>query len=338
MYLVILLIGVILFFIYQIFNESGNINPWPEGDNNIPLELVTETNFNKESAAFWQPSSIESLKGSALEAQILYGKDLIAHTAKYLGPKGSVAVISNGMNCQNCHLEAGTKIFGNNYGSVAATFPKFRDRSGSVESVYKRVNDCIERSLNGTALDTASAEMQAIKAYFIFLGKNVEKGTKVKGSGFRDLPFPEHAADPAEGKIVYAAKCASCHMLNGEGIMAASKDEYTYPPLWGRNSFNDAAGLYRISNFAKYIKTNMPLGATHLSTQLTDNEAWNIAAFVNSQPRPHKQTPFDWPDISKKPLDHPFGPYHDGFTERQHKYGPFKPIAEARKRISENKK
>lgn len=31
----------------------------------------------------------------------------------------------------------------------------------------------------------------------------------------------------------------------------------------------------------------------------------------------------DWPDISRKPVDHPFGPYTDGFDERQHKYGPF---------------
>ncbi|MFZ9171713.1 MAG: hypothetical protein ACO210_07135, partial [Sediminibacterium sp.] len=38
---------------------------------------------------------------------VIYGQDLIAHTAKYLGPKGSVAQITNGMNCQNCHLQAG---------------------------------------------------------------------------------------------------------------------------------------------------------------------------------------------------------------------------------------
>src|SRR6476646_8866634 len=37
---------------------------------------------------------------------IRYGKDLIAHTAKYYGKKGIIAPITNGMNCQNCHLEA----------------------------------------------------------------------------------------------------------------------------------------------------------------------------------------------------------------------------------------
>jgi thiosulfate dehydrogenase len=53
---------------------------------------------------------------------------------------------------------------------------------------------------------------------------------------------------------------------------------------------------------------------------------------VNSKPRPSKDLSKDWPNISKKPIDHPFGPYADGFTEVQHKYGPFKPIIEARKK------
>ena len=332
-YVVILVIILLFFLIFQIFNISGEILPWPKGDDPAQIQIIAsvEQFYNNESSDLWQPLSLESIKGSALESQILYGKDLIAHTSKYLGPNGSVAQISNGLNCQNCHLEAGTKIFGNNYGSVASTFPKFRERSGTSESVYKRVNDCLERSLNGSPLDTASAEMQAIKAYFIYLGKNVEKGTKVKGSGFKELAFLDAEANPISGKQVYTQKCASCHQENGLGILASAKDEYTYPPLWGKNSYNDAAGLYRLSNFAKYVKTNMPLGATYLAPQLSDQEAWDLAAYVNSQPRPHKNTPADWPDISKKPIDHPYGPYSDSFSLHQHKYGPFKPIAEARK-------
>ena len=75
----------------------------------------------------------------------------------------------------------------------------------------------------------------------------------------------------------------------------------------------------------------MPLGATYEAPQLTDQEAWDIAAFVNTQVRPHKDAPDDWPDISKKPIDHPVGPYSDSFDAIQHKLGPFKPIADARK-------
>jgi len=45
-------------------------------------------------------------------ALVIYGEELIANTAKYLGPNGSVAQITNGMNCQNCHLNAGKKTCG----------------------------------------------------------------------------------------------------------------------------------------------------------------------------------------------------------------------------------
>ena len=76
----------------------------------------------------------------------------------------------------------------------------------------------------------------------------------------------------------------------------------------------------------------MPFGqADYRHPLLTDEGAWDVAAFVNSMPRPKMDISKDWPDISKKPVDHPFGPYTDGFSEKQHKYGPFKPIKEKAK-------
>jgi thiosulfate dehydrogenase len=286
----------------------------------------------KDTTTYWKAPDVDTITDAKLKAQVTYGKELIAHTAKYLGPNGSVMNISNGMNCQNCHLQAGTVIFGNNYGSVASLYPKFRARSGTIENLYKRVNDCIERSLNGKAIDTLGKEMQAIAAYINFVGSNVAKGKKATGSGLKDLAWLDRAADPEKGTAVYTAKCQSCHQANGEGVFTADKTEYTYPTLWGVNSFNDGAGLYRISNFAKYVKYNMPQGTTYQSPQLTDEEAWDVAAFVISQKRPHINVPKDWPDISKKPVDHPFGPYTDSYTEKQHKYGPFKTLAEEQKK------
>jgi len=288
-----------------------------------------------DTTNYWTAPDINSITDVKQKEQVVYGQELIAHTAKYFGPNGSVLKITNGLNCQNCHLQAGTAVFGNNYGSVASLYPKFRARSGSVENIYKRVNDCFERSLNGKAIDTAGKEMQAIVAYIKFVGSNVAKGKKATGSGFKDLAWLDRAADPEKGQAVYTTKCQSCHQANGEGVFAADKTEYTYPALWGSNSFNDGAGLYRISNFAKYVKYNMPQGVTHVSTQLADEEAWDVAAFVTSQKRPHINVPKDWPDISKKPVDHPFGPYADVFTEKQHKYGPFKPIVEEQKKSEE---
>lgn len=291
-------------------------------------EVAKNEVAKKVAVAWWKAPDLSAISGTKQKEQVEYGKELIAHTAKYLGPRGSVLQISNGLNCQNCHLNAGTAVFGNNYGSVASLYPKFRARSGAIENIYKRVNDCFERSLNGKALDTTGIEMQAIVSYISFVGSNVEKGEKAEGSGFKSLAYLDRAADPEKGIIIYTIKCQSCHQANGEGVLNADKTEYTFPALWGKSSFNDGAGLYRISNFAKYVKFNMPQGATHENPQLTDEEAWDVSAFIIAQSRPHVSTPNDWPDISKKPVDHPFGPYADNFSETQHKYGPFDPIVQ----------
>jgi thiosulfate dehydrogenase len=265
---------------------------------------------------------------------VIYGEDIIANTSKYFGPHGSLAQITNGMNCQNCHLNAGKKNWGNNYSAVFSTYPKFRERSGAIESIYKRVSDCFERSLNGTTIDSASKEYQAIYAYIKWLGQDVKKNQKPVGSGIEKLSFMERAADPVKGKDVYTAQCQSCHGANGGGLLSLNGISYEYPPLWGEHSYNNGAGLFRISNLAGYVHSNMPFNiASHNNPKLADEEAWDVAAYVNSQPRPKKDLSKDWPDISKKPFDHPFGPYNDGFTETQHKYGPFKPIIEKKETL-----
>lgn len=267
------------------------------------------------------------------DSLVRYGRELIENTSYYLGPKGIVAQNTNGMNCQNCHLNGGTVPWGNNYSAVVSLYPRFRERSGSLETIVKRVSDCMERSLNGKAVDSNSKEMKAIIAYMRWLGDGIPKKHKPKGSGIMDIPLLDRAADPQKGKIVFINKCQRCHGADGEGQKNPDGYGYLYPPLWGNNSYNTAAGLFRLSRFAGYVKNNMPYGEVEFhNPQLTDEEAWDVAAYVNSQPRPSKVFPEDWPDISKKPFDHPFGPYTDGFSEEQHKYGPFKPIKKAREK------
>jgi len=267
------------------------------------------------------------------DTMVKYGRELIEKTSYYLGPNGTVAQITNGMNCQNCHLDGGTVPWGNNYGAVASLYPQFRARSGRLETIVKRISDCMERSLNAhKVIDSNSKEMKAIIAYMQWLGADVPKKHKPKGSGIMNIPYLDRAADPQKGLSVYINKCQRCHGPNGQGQKKPDSSGYEYPPLWGTNSYNTAAGLYRISRFAGYVKNNMPFGeVAYHNPQLTDEEAWDVAAFVNSQPRPSKIFKEDWPDISKKPFDHPFGPFADGFSEAQHKYGPFKPIIEATK-------
>ncbi|NVK49706.1 MAG: c-type cytochrome [Cyclobacteriaceae bacterium] len=284
----------------------------------------------EDPEGMWLAPDWKSVDTEPNADEIKYGRELIANTAAYLGPNGSVRKISNGLNCQNCHLNAGTAPLGNNYGAVAATYPKIRARSGQSEDIPKRINDCFERSLNGQPLERNSKEMKAMVAYMEWLGRDVPKGEKPKGAGIYAVPLLDRAADPVRGKTVYENQCQSCHQADGQGIAKPDGSGYTYPPLWGPHSYNSGAGLYRLSRFAGYVRANMPLGATYENPLISDEDAWDVAAYVNSLERPSKDLAGDWPDISKKPMDHPFGPYSDGFSEEQHKYGPFKPIVEAK--------
>lgn len=283
-----------------------------------------------EEEWLWEAPDLSTIPEGEKGELIKYGRQLVSRTSYYLGPKGKVISISNGMNCQNCHLDAGTRPWGNNYGGVASTYPKYRERSGTVESIEKKINDCFERSMNGKALDSNSRELRAMVAYMHWLGKDVPKGKKPPGSGITNLEYLERPADPVKGKMVYTETCQRCHGADGQGQFDSTGLAYTYPPLWGKHSYNTGAGIFRISKFAGYVKDNMPYNEVdHFKSKLTDEEAWDVAAFVNSQPRPGKDISGDWPVMSTKPVDHPFGPFSDTFPERQHKYGPFKPISKA---------
>ena len=296
------------------------------GRQNISITKVDSTSISNS----WQPPDTNSIPYSEEGNLIRYGKKLIANTAYYLGPKGKVASISNGMNCQNCHLDAGMIPFANCFSGVASIYPVFRPRSGIVESIKFRINDCLQRSLNGKTIDSTSKEMRAMVAYLAWVGQGVPKGIKPKGAGTEELEFMTRAADPKKGKLVYFTKCQSCHGKNGEGLFRPDSSSFLYPPLWGPHSYNTGAGLYRLTKFAGYVKNTMPLGSTYRKPQLTDEEAWDIAAFVNSQTRPLKVFAQDWPDLTLKAIDYPNGPFADTFSERQHKYGPFAPIKKAK--------
>ena len=263
---------------------------------------------------------------------IAYGKALIANTAYYLGAKGTLAQLTNGMNCQNCHLDAGQRLYANSYFTVAANYPKFSPRSGITETIEHKVNDCMERSLNGSKLDTNSREMQAMVAYIKSVGKEADNISEAAAKGTQQLALLPRAASPERGNMLYHQKCTSCHGSNGEGQMAADDITYTYPPLWGPHSYSVSAGIFKISKLAGFIKNNMPFGATYEAPQLTVEQAWDIAAFINSQPRNTRQFAADWPDISKKPFDYPFAPYKDHFSEKQHKYGPYQEIVNNKKK------
>jgi cytochrome c553 len=90
------------------------------------------------------------------------------------------------------------------------------------------------------------------------------------------------AAPYQRGAQVYAAKCALCQGDDGTGVTQVD-GRILCPPLWDAESYNWGAGKHKIDTAAAFIRANISLG---LGGSLSDQEAWDVAAFVNSHERP----------------------------------------------------
>jgi thiosulfate dehydrogenase len=224
-------------------------------------------------------------------AQIQHGLALLTHTRDSLP-----AHVGNALRCVTCHLDEGRRANALPWVGVLARFPQYRTRNAVVNQIEDRVNDCFERSLAGRALPSDSEQMRAIVAYFEFLSRGVPYGRKVQGQGAPALPADvARTADVANGARVYAASCVRCHGASGEGTALA-------PPLWGARSYANGAGMGRPRTAAAFIHANMPLDGATLSAQ----QAFDVATFINVQPRPvFARASADWP-FGGAPVDVPY--------------------------------
>jgi thiosulfate dehydrogenase len=294
----------------------------------------------RQNPPIWTVPEIGALPNDAYGRLVRRGRDLITATYAYIGPEvadRSKRFAGNNLACGNCHLQAGTKKFGIALFGLYGEFPRYSTRSGAEIAIEDRLNSCMTRSMNGRPLPNQSPEMRALVAYVKFLSTGVPAGQELPGLGVGKMPELDRPADPARGAAAYGEKCALCHAPNGAGIrrsLPSTDLGYVVPPLWGNDSFNDGAGMARLITAANFIHFNMPHGADYLNPQLTPEQSWDIAAYMVSQPRPHKAgLDKDYPDLLAKPVDTPYGPYADGFSEQQHKYGPFAPIRAAVARL-----
>lgn len=272
---------------------------------------------------------------------VLHGQALATRTPALIGPEvrdPSRRLAGNNLACTSCHEAGATKPFAMPWVGVTASFPQYRAREDAISTVEDRVNGCMQRSMNGKPLPLDSQEMRAFVAYIAFLSQGVPVGGTIDGAATMPSKMPNRRADVDAGKLVYAAKCAVCHGAEGQGQrvgVVGDAQGYTFPPLWGPDSFNTGAGMNRLVMATRFIKHNMPLGATHDATQLSDDEAYDVAAFMVSQPRPVKANlEADFPARWNKPVDAAFPPYVLGASADQHKYGPFAPLAEKQKQMA----
>ncbi|MCY7389630.1 MAG: c-type cytochrome [Burkholderiales bacterium] len=287
----------------------------------------------------WQAPDIGKLPDDKYGQMVRQGKALMEQTYKHIGPEvkdASKRFSGNNLACVSCHMDAGSRKFGNPWVGTFVSFPQYRGREDAVSTTEERINGCMERSMNGRKLPLESAEMKAMLSYLHFLSTGIPVGAKLEGGGTLKLKPLARAADPVAGKQVYATTCAACHGENGQGMRrgkVGDADGYQFPPVWGADSYNNGAGMARVTLAAGFIKGNMPSGITHTTAVLTDEQAFDVAAYVNSQPRPVKlNLDADFPARKNKPVDAAFAPYTPGFSPEQHKYGPWKAISEAREK------
>ena len=218
---------------------------------------------------------------------VRYGKQLIVDTPRHIGLNATdpaMRYAGNNLSCQNCHLNAGLQPFAAPFVSTFATFPMFVD--DQVITLTERINGCMRRSLNGRDLPHESREMEALIAYFQFVGKGTPEGVRIAGMGLRPIAQPKEPPDARRGEAVYAQFCASCHQPDGQGERAKDGIGYAIPPLWGEASFNAAAGMAKTAYAASYIHDNMPFGVSYLAPVLTVQQAWDVAAYMISKPHP----------------------------------------------------
>jgi thiosulfate dehydrogenase len=288
----------------------------------------------------WTVPAMAALADDVWGRAVRLGRELTAATPNLIGPEVADPArrfAGNNLSCQNCHLNAGTGQFALPFVGVFADFPQYRAREGQVRTIEDRINGCMARSMNGRELPLDGAEMQAIVAYIKFLSTGVPIGAATPGRGTAEVPLLDRAADPTRGAAVYAQACATCHGANGagkrSGVVGDAKG-YEFPPLWGPDSFNDGAGIARLITMTGFVHSNMPAGTTWQHPGLTIDEAWDVAAFVDSQPRPHmNDLDRDFPNRLQKPVDAVYGPYPDQFDQDQHRLGPFQPIKDAVRRL-----
>lgn len=278
---------------------------------------------------------LATLKDDAYGKMARYGYELATRTFAHIGPEvrnPKMRYAGNNLACTSCHQNGATKPYAMPWVGVHSTFPMYRSREDQISTLEERINGCMERSMNGKPLPLNSTEMKAFVTYMHFLSRDIPIGAEIEGQLTKPTQLPNRRADVKAGEAIFKTTCVACHGENGAGRRVGKVGDaqgYVFPQLWGKDTFNNSTGMHRLITATRFIKYNMPQGVTHTTPILSDEEAYDVAAYVLSQSRPQRpHLERDFPARWNKPVDSAFPPYVDGASADQHKYGPFPPLLE----------
>jgi len=233
----------------------------------------------------FQPPARGTAPNDRMGEAIRLGEAIFAGTFSH--PE-SARYVGNTQTCEGCHLDAGRLAGAAPMWAAWVAYPAFRTKDQRINTIGERIQGCFTYSMNapasavGHAPETDSATLVALQSYIYWLATGAPTGdTRMPGRGYPALDPTPQGFDPERGARVYRTVCAVCHGSDGQGTWA--RGELLFPPLWGPQSYNWGAGMHRIDTAAAYIRHNMPLGPAQ---RLSDQDAWDVAAFINAQERP----------------------------------------------------
>lgn len=222
------------------------------------------------------PPSDDEIPAGEFGQMVRLGENIFTHTQQY-----AKQYVGNALNCSNCHLDRGRKPDSAPMWAAYPYYPAYRAKNHKVNTIQDRISGCFRFSENGHPPPMDSREMTALVSYFAWLARGIPGNAQLRQHNYPRTAPGARAPDVRHGATVFAQQCAYCHGRDGQGT--AVKSGYVFPPLWGPRSYNGGAGMHRVETAAAFIKHNMPLGR---GGSLSDQDAWDVAAFVNSHPRP----------------------------------------------------
>lgn len=242
------------------------------------------------SASAFEPPPETAMPDGEFGEVVRQGEQIFLHTRRNAG-----AYVGNTLDCAGCHLDAGRRAKSAPMWGAYVAYPAFRSKEGAVSTFAARMQGCFQYSMNGKAPPLGDPVLVALESYAYWMATGAPVGTKMAGAGYPRLPAPALAADFARGQHVYDARCALCHGPQGQG--QASGGQPAFPPLWGPQSFNWGAGMHQVGNAAGFIQANMPLSQ---GGSLSEQEAWDVALFMDSHERPQDPRFVDSVEATRK--------------------------------------
>ena len=234
-------------------------------------------------AGYFQPPLEKDLPKGPFGQAVRKGYLIFTQTPKY-----AAKYTGNALSCSNCHINRGRQANSAPMWAAWVAYPAYRGKNKKVNNMTMRLQGCFRYSENAQASKAGhfppaeSSTLVDLESYMFWMAHKAPTGVVMKGRGYPRLKNPPKSYSRARGKVIYAENCAVCHGGDGQGKRLAD-GEYAFPPLWGPRSFNWGAGMHKVNVAAAFIKYNMPLG---YPGKLSLQEAWDVAAWIDSQPRP----------------------------------------------------